>query len=72
MKKRKNWPLLAAALVMMALNRADHNADAMRDLQPQNLVPVILITAAVFLVKIGALAAVLSLLRKLWNRIKRP
>lgn len=70
MKKENKWPLFLAALVMMALSWADTDLSALRELQPQALAPVLIITAAVFLLKTGALAAVLLVLKKAWNWIK--
>jgi hypothetical protein len=71
MKKEKKWPLLAAALVMMALTWADNDFSALKELQSRDLAPVIIITAVLFLLKTGALAAVLAVLRKHWNRLKK-
>lgn len=70
MKKENKWPLLLAALVMMAISWADTDMSALRELQPQALTPVLIITVAVFLLKTGILTAVLLALKKTWNWIK--
>ena len=71
MKKENKWPLVAAALAMMAFSWANNDFSTLNALQPQALVPVIIIAAVVFLLKTGALAAMLIGLRKLWNWIKK-
>ncbi len=71
MKQKNKWPLLAAALAMMALTWLDHDVSALRGLALADMAPVLLITVVVFLLKTGALAAVLLALKKLWNRLKK-
>ena len=71
MKGNRKWPLLLAALIMLAATWLDTDLSAFSQLSPGDLLPVILIAAVIFLVKTGALSLVLLGLRKLWNRIRK-
>ena len=71
MKGNRKWPLLLAALIMLAATWLDTDLRAFSQLSPEALLPVICITSVIFLVKTGALSLVLLGLRKLWNRIRK-
>ena len=69
MKGSRKWPLLLAALIMLAATWLDAGLHAFSQLSPEALLLVIRIAAVIFLAKTGALSLVLLGLRKLWNRI---
>ena len=71
MKEKRKWPPLLAVLIMLAATWLDTDLRAFSQLSPEALLPVICITAVIFLVKTGALSLVLLGLRKLWNRIRK-
>ena len=71
MKGKRKWPLLLAALIMLAVTWLDTDLSAFSQLSPEDFLPVALITAVIFLAKTGALSLVLLGLRKLWNRIRK-
>lgn len=71
MKGNWKWPLLLAALIMLAATWLDTDLRAFSQLSPGDLLPVIRIAAVIFLAKTGALSLVLLGLRKLWNRIRK-
>ena len=71
MSKSYKWILFAIAIVIMAINYLSKDFSAYRQLSPADLAPVIVITAVVFLLKIGALSAILIVLKKLWDRIQK-
>ena len=71
MKEKRKWPLLLAALIMLAVTWLDTDLNAFSQLSPEDLLPVIRIAAVIFLAKTGALSLVLLGLRKLWNRIRK-
>ena len=71
MKENRKWPLLLAALIMLAATWLDTDLSAFSQLSPEALLPVILIAAVIFLAKTGALSLVLLGLRKLWNRVRK-
>lgn len=66
MKNRKTtWPLLVAALIMLAVTWLNKDPDSFSSLSPEALLPVVILTAVIFLLKTGALSLVLLGLRKL-------
>ena len=71
MKENRKWPLLLAALIMLAATWLDTDLSAFSQLSPGDLLPVILIAVVIFLAKTGALSLVLLGLRKFWNRIRK-
>lgn len=71
MSKSYKWILFAIAIVIMAINYLSKDFSAYRQLSPADLAPVIVITAVVFLLKTGALSAILIALKKLWDRIQK-
>ena len=68
---KKKWPLLLAALIMLAVTRLNNDPDSLSSLSPEALLPVLILTAVIFLLKTGTLSLVLLGLRKLWNRIRK-
>lgn len=71
MKKSTNkWLIAAAALSMMALTWMDNGSDAFSRLSPEMLVPVLVITAVIYLFKTSLLSALLIALKKLWERLR--
>ena len=71
MSKSYKWILFAVAATIMALNYLTKDLSAYKQLSPADLSPVIVITAVVFLLKAGALSAILIALKKLWDRIQK-
>jgi len=71
MNKPWKWALFAAACILMAINWTNADFSAYEQLSPSELLPVLLITGAIFLIKTGVLSALLVALKKLWDRIKR-
>ena len=71
MSKSYKWILFAIAIVIMAINYLSKDFSAYKQLSPADLAPVIVITAVVFLLKTGALSAILIALKKLWDRIQK-
>ena len=71
MSKSYKWILFAIAIVIMSINYLSKDFSAYRQLSPADLAPVIVITAVVFLLKAGALSAILIALKKLWDRIQK-
>ena len=71
MSKSYKWILFAVAATIMALNYLTKDLSAYKQLSPADLAPVIVITAVIFLLKTGALSAILIALKKLWDRIQK-
>ena len=71
MKEKRKWPLLAAALIMMAITWLSKDPGTLSQLSGEDLWPVVILTAVIFLLKTGALSLILLGLRKLWNRIRK-
>ena len=55
----------------MAINYLSKDFSAYRQLSGADLVPVIVITAVIFLVNTGVLSAILIALKKLWEQIRK-
>ena len=68
---KKKCPLLLAALIMLAVTWLNNDPDSLSSLSPEALLPVLILTAVIFLLKTGMLSLVLLGLRKLWNRIQK-
>ena len=71
MMKSSKWFLFALALVIMAVNYLSKDFSAYKQLSAADLIPVIGITAVIFLLKTGVLSALLIGLKKLWEQIKK-
>ncbi len=71
MNKHGKWILFAIAIVIMAINYLNKDFSVYRQLSAADLVPVIVITVVIFLIKTGVLSVVLVALKKLWERIKK-
>ena len=71
MRKSSKWVLFALALVIMAVNYLSKDFSAYKQLSAADLIPVIGITAVIFLLKTGVLSALLIGLKKLWEQIKK-
>lgn len=71
MMKGSKWILFALALVIMAVNYLSKDFSAYKQLSAADLIPVIGITAVIFLLKTGVLSALLIGLKKLWEQIKK-
>ena len=56
-------------MIILALTWMD--TDTLKTLSPEALLPVIVITAVVFLVKTGLLTAVLTAVKKLWEHFRK-
>lgn len=68
---KNKWPVAIAALIMLALTWMDTDTGALKILSPDAIVPVLGITAVVFLLKTGILSAVLAAIRKLWEHPRK-
>lgn len=68
---KNKWILLGIAIVLMAINLLNTDLSAYRQLSPADFLPVIAIVLASFLIKTGVLSALLIVIKKLWERIKR-
>lgn len=68
---KNKWPVAIAALIMLALTWIDTDTGALKKLSPDAIVPVLGITAVIFLIKTGILSAVLAAIRKLWEHLRK-
>ncbi len=66
---KNKWILFGVALVLMAINFIRADFSVYRQLSISDLLPVIAIALVVFLLKTGALSAILIGIKKLWERI---
>ena len=67
---KNKWILFGVAIVLMAINLLRADFSAYQQLSPADLVPVIAIALAIFLVKTGVLSVILIGLKKLWEKIR--
>ena len=71
MKRGSKWPIAIAALIMPAPTWMDTDTGALKNLSVDAIVPVLMITAVIFLVKTGVLPAVLAVIKKLWEHFRK-
>lgn len=71
MKIPSKWIIATVAVLMMAITWLDNDFSAYQRLSLTELVPVICVTAVIFLLKMGVLSAVLIGLKELWKRIRK-
>ena len=69
----KKWLLATVSVVMILLLQLDNDPSALAALRGEDMLPVLAITGVVFLLKAGALSAVLMLVHKFitWLRGKK-
>ena len=63
--------LFAVAIVIMAFNLLNADFSVVQNLSPADLLPVIIIALVSFLIKTGAVSALIIGIKKLWHRIRR-
>ena len=68
---KNKWILFAVAIVLITVNLLNADFTVYEPLSLADLLPVIVITAVSFLIKTGALTAILIGLKKLWEKIRR-
>ena len=68
---KNRWILFSVAIVLMAINLLRADFSAYKQVSPADLVPVITITLVIFLVKTGALSALIIGIKKLWKWLGR-
>ncbi len=67
---KNKWILFTIAIVLMSINFIHADFSAYQQLSPADLVPVIVIALVSFLIKIGALSAIIIGIIKLWEWFK--
>ncbi len=65
------WMIALAATLMLVATWWDTDFSALSQLSAKDILPVLLVTAVIFLVKTGALSALLILIKKFWNRLRK-
>ena len=68
---KSKWGLFAVAIVIMAFNLLNSDFSVFQNLSPADLLPVIVIALVSFLIKTGAVSALIIGIKKLWHRIHR-
>lgn len=68
---KSKWGLFAVAIVIMAFNLLNADFSVFQNLSPTDLLPVIVIALVSFLIKTGAVSALIIGIKKLWHRIRR-
>lgn len=71
MKIENKHILAAVAVIFMAATWLDNDFSALQSLNPVDFLPVLIITAVIFLAKTGAVSAVLIGLKKLWEHLRK-
>ena len=70
MKSTNKWVLLAVAVIVIGINIWQGDFSAYKVLSAADLVPVVGIVAVIFLLKFGALSAIIIGLKKLLEWLK--
>ena len=63
----KKWLVLIAALIMLAISLKDFNFSQLEKLSFQDVLPIIVLTAGIFLLRTSLLSVILLCLQKLWR-----
>ena len=66
---KTKWPLLVAALIMLAVTWLNKDPEALSNLSAEAILPIVILTVVIFLLKTGVLSLALLGLRKLWHWI---
>ena len=69
--KKYRWILFISAVIMIAVNFSKADFSVYQQLSVSELIPIIAITAVVFLLKTGVLSGILAGLKKLWDRLHK-
>ena len=68
---KNKWILFGGAIVLMAINFLNTDFSAYQQLSPSDFLPILAIALVSFLIKAGALSALLIAIKKLWEWLKR-
>jgi hypothetical protein len=69
--KGNKWILVLAALVIMAATWLGTDTQQLQQLSAGDLIPVLVVSAVIFLLKTGALSAVLLFLKKTLDHFRK-
>ena len=69
--KGNKWILLVAALIMLAVTWLGKEPESLSQLSAGDLLPILAVSAVIFLVKTGVLSALLLLIKKLWDKFRK-
>lgn len=68
---QKKWLVLIAALLMISYSLKDFNFNQLESLALKDLLPIIVLTALVILLKTSIISVVFLSIQKLWNRLTK-
>ena len=68
---KNKWILFTVAILLMAINLLNADFSAFKALSPADFLPVIVIALVSFIIKTGALSALLIGIKKLWEKIRK-
>ena len=69
--KQYRWILFISAVIMSAVHLSKADFSVYQQLSVSELIPIIAITAVIFLLKTGVLSGILVGLKKLWERLHK-
>ena len=69
--KQYRWILFISAVILIAVHLLKANFSVYQQLSVSELIPIIAITAVIFLLKTGVLSGILVGLKKLWERLHK-
>lgn len=68
---KKKWLVLGAALIMLMFTLRDFNFSDFKKLSFEDILPIIILTAIIFLLRTSLLSAILIGVQKLWKKLNK-
>ena len=67
---KNKWSIALAATLMLAVTWQDGDRSQFSSLSAADYLPVMVISAVIFLLKTGILSALLLMVKKLWEKLR--
>ncbi|MBD8035113.1 hypothetical protein H9635_00080 [Solibacillus sp. A46] len=68
---QKKWVVLIAALIMLFFSLKDFDFSELEKFSFKDMLPIILITAFIFLLKTSIFSVILLSIKKLWSKLSK-
>lgn len=68
---KKKWLVLAAVMIMLLFTLKDLDFSDLKKLSFEDVLPIIVLTALIFLFKTSILSAILIGVQKIWKKLNR-
>jgi len=68
---KKRWLVLIAALIILSFSLQDFDFSRLEKLAFKDILPIIVLTAIIFLLKTSIFSVILFIIQKVWRRITK-